>query len=375
MSKASHAYNRLCKLYGLVIRRMREHEWFNERGVLASRSMLRQAAAPTLETLEPRLMLDAGLQGEYFNNRDLTDSVLHRVDAVVDFDWGADSPDASIASDTFSARWTGSVVAPETGDYTFTVGSDDGVRLWIDGQLAIDHWYDQAHREQSSDPIPLTADSEHAIQFEYYENRGMASVDLQWQCTAAGIDQQVIPGSSLRLPGGATQVRDDSASTLEDTAVTIDVLGNDFDPQGDVLTVDSVTQGASGSVTNNTSDVTYTPNAGFIGTDTFDYTITDGNGLYDTATVTVDVVAARSPENPANAVSGIEYEVFDGSWGRLPDFDSLTAVETGVMDAIDLTPQRDGTDHFAMRWSGYVEVPTDGTYDPARSICRPASTR
>ncbi|NBB95413.1 MAG: hypothetical protein GVY16_06690 [Planctomycetes bacterium] len=203
----------------------------------------------------------------------------------------------------------------------------------------------------------------------------MASVDLQWQCTAAGIDQQVIPGSSLRLPGGATQVRDDSASTLEDTAVTIDVLGNDFDPQGDVLTVDSVTQGASGSVTNNTSDVTYTPNAGFIGTDTFDYTITDGNGLYDTATVTVDVVAARSPENPANAVSGIEYEVFDGSWGRLPDFDSLTAVETGVMDAIDLTPQRDGTDHFAMRWSGYVEVPTDGTYDPARSICRPASTR
>ncbi|MBS3735400.1 MAG: DUF5060 domain-containing protein, partial [Phycisphaerae bacterium] len=77
---------------------------------------------------------------------------------------------------------------------------------------------------------------------------------------------------------------------------------------------------------------------------------------------TTDSVTLRPPDNPADAVAGIEYEVFDGSWSSLPDFDSLTAVETGVMDVIDLTPERDGTDNFAMRWTGYVEVPTDATY-------------
>ncbi len=53
---------------------------------------------------------------------------------------------------------------------------------------------------------------------------------------------------------------DDGAATDEDTAVTIDVLANDSDVDGDILSVDSVTQGGSGAVTNNGSDVTYTPN-------------------------------------------------------------------------------------------------------------------
>ncbi|MBS3733772.1 MAG: cadherin-like domain-containing protein, partial [Phycisphaerae bacterium] len=99
------------------------------------------------------------------------------------------------------------------------------------------------------------------------------------------------------VPDGGTvnqapTASDDSAGTTEGTAVTIDVLANDSDPDaGDTLTVDSVTQGANGSVTNNGSDVTYTPDAGFTGTDTFDYTAADGNGGFDTATVTVTVEA------------------------------------------------------------------------------------
>ncbi|NBB96533.1 MAG: hypothetical protein GVY16_12465, partial [Planctomycetes bacterium] len=103
----------------------------------------------------------------------------------------------------------------------------------------------------------------------------------------------------------------DSATTGQDTAVTIDVLANDSDPNaGDVLTVDSVTQGASGSVTNNGSDVTYTPDAGFTGTDTFDYTVSDGNGGFDTATVTV-TVNEMSDELISNVsvASGKTYEV------------------------------------------------------------------
>ena len=82
---------------------------------------------------------------------------------------------------------------------------------------------------------------------------------------------------------------DDSVSTSEDTAVNIDVLANDSDVDGDTLSVSAVTQGTNGTVTNNGIDVTYTPDPGFTGVDSFDYTADDGNGGSDTATVTVAV--------------------------------------------------------------------------------------
>jgi hypothetical protein len=83
---------------------------------------------------------------------------------------------------------------------------------------------------------------------------------------------------------------DDSDTTPADTSVTIDVLDNDSDKDGDTLTVDTVTQGTNGSVTNNGDDVTYTPDPYFYGIDSFTYTISDGNGGTDTATVTVTVL-------------------------------------------------------------------------------------
>jgi hypothetical protein len=81
----------------------------------------------------------------------------------------------------------------------------------------------------------------------------------------------------------------DTGSTTAGNPTTINVLGNDSDPEGDPLTVASVTQGSHGSVSNNGSNVTYTPNAGFTGTDSFTYTISDGYGGSDTATVVVTV--------------------------------------------------------------------------------------
>jgi len=87
---------------------------------------------------------------------------------------------------------------------------------------------------------------------------------------------------------------DDSATTPQDTPVTINVLNNDSDADGDILTVASVTQGPHGSVINNGSDVTYTPDPGYTGTDSFTYTIIDGKGGTDTATVTVAVTVVAA---------------------------------------------------------------------------------
>jgi len=82
---------------------------------------------------------------------------------------------------------------------------------------------------------------------------------------------------------------DDATSTPQDTPKDIDVLANDTDADSDPLTVSSVTQPANGTVVNNGSNVTYTPNAGYTGIDTFTYTASDGEGGTDTAIVTVTV--------------------------------------------------------------------------------------
>ena len=86
---------------------------------------------------------------------------------------------------------------------------------------------------------------------------------------------------------------DDNHFTMEDTSVNVDVLSNDSDPNpADTMTITSVTQGSNGSVTNNSTYVTYYPDANFSGTDTFNYTIEDDQGASDTATVTVTVIEA-----------------------------------------------------------------------------------
>ena len=83
---------------------------------------------------------------------------------------------------------------------------------------------------------------------------------------------------------------DDSASTDEDSAITIGVLTNDTDVDGDTLTVTAITQPTNGDAAiNGNGTVTYTPLANFHGTDSFTYTISDGHGGTDTATVSLTV--------------------------------------------------------------------------------------
>ena len=90
---------------------------------------------------------------------------------------------------------------------------------------------------------------------------------------------------------------DDEAVTDTNTQVTIDVLANDSDPNGDRIRVISATDPANGSVTveDDGSLTYYAPAPGFKGPDNFDYTVSDGNG--GTATATVRVTVRNAPPN------------------------------------------------------------------------------
>jgi hypothetical protein len=120
--------------------------------------------------------------------------------------------------------------------------------------------------------------------------------------TANGGQDTSAPGSfviTLTPVNDPPTANDDSASVPPDSGANpIDVLANDtFVPDiAETLTITSVTQGASGAVaiTGGGAGLTYTPNPGFTGVDTFTYTISDGNGGTDMATVTVNVAIPQS---------------------------------------------------------------------------------
>ncbi|MBY6068487.1 cadherin-like domain-containing protein [Leisingera aquaemixtae] len=100
-----------------------------------------------------------------------------------------------------------------------------------------------------------------------------------------------ITGGSENAPPVAV---DDAASTNEDTVVSISVLSNDSDTDGEAISILDFSQATNGTVTHEGEVLVYSPNQGFQGTDSFTYTISDSHGGEGTATVTVLVEPANS---------------------------------------------------------------------------------
>ena len=148
----------------------------------------------------------------------------------------------------------------------------------------------------------------------------------------------------------APEAADDEVVTPEDRAVTVDVLANDTDPEGDRLHVRSVTAAAHGAVRLVSGGVViYTPERDFHGADSFTYVASDGRGLRDTATVAVTVL----PVNDAPTAIG-----------RVPD---QTLDEGGAPVQVDLSPYFGDVDGDALTYgarsndTGVVEAAVAGT--------------
>lgn len=94
---------------------------------------------------------------------------------------------------TFSVRWTGFLQAPHDGNYVFTTLSDDGARLWIDGQKLIDNWTPHSPTENSAG-IALKAGQKVTIRLEYFQGGG-ADIHLSWQSN--DMARQIVPATAL----------------------------------------------------------------------------------------------------------------------------------------------------------------------------------
>ena len=139
-------------------------------------------AADTDTTYTAAYAPSAAFVGEYFANRDLTGApVLTRRDPTVNFLWNLAAPDPAVPADNFSVRWTrtGFLAA---GRYTFTTVADDGVRLYLDGNLIIDQWHDESATVHET--IVDVGSGTHTIAMEYYDSGWDALAKLTWDTTA-----------------------------------------------------------------------------------------------------------------------------------------------------------------------------------------------
>jgi hypothetical protein len=144
-----------------------------------------------------------GLRGDFYTlhtngvNEFVGAPTLTRTDATIDFDWTTGSPAAGISADYFTARWYGQVQALDTDTYTFYTVSDDGVRLWVNGQLLVDSWVPQSGTVEHTGTIALTANQKYPILLEYFEHTGNAQVHLRWSGALLGVVKEIVPMSQL----------------------------------------------------------------------------------------------------------------------------------------------------------------------------------
>jgi F5/8 type C domain/PA14 domain len=119
----------------------------------------------------------------YWSNQTLSGlPVLSRCEASINNDFGTGSP-PGVPADGFSARYEGRINF-DAADYEFALTVDDGVRLWVDGDLVIDGWVNRAATTYRATRA-MTA-GVHNVRVEYYEASGQAVVRL-------AITKQVVP--------------------------------------------------------------------------------------------------------------------------------------------------------------------------------------
>jgi hypothetical protein len=174
-----------------------------------------------------------GLPGEYYNSLTFSGTPVLRNDPTVNFNWVDGGPISGVSYNKFTIRWAGRIKAPATGTYSLKMTTDDGVRLWLNDSLLINHWDDHPATGYTAS-VNLVKDEVYRIKIEYYENKGKASVKFEW--TYPGVaSYQIVPQTYLYGPPKDTFVI--NSNLVKENRVNkfrkdhhiseIDVLNND----------------------------------------------------------------------------------------------------------------------------------------------------
>ena len=131
---------------------------------------------------------EPGLRAEYFATPDCSgEPVLERTDPHIDFNWALAKPDEAISADTFSVRWTGTLVPEVSGEGRLGAVTNDSMRIWLDGESIVDGW-GEGKSASTSVPVTFEAGREYALTVEYRKDGGGVMIRLGWNLGGEGIE-------------------------------------------------------------------------------------------------------------------------------------------------------------------------------------------
>ena len=128
-----------------------------------------------------------------------------RMDSGVNFAWNSSSPATGIPANNWSARWTGTLTALKSGEYTFCLYADDGCRLFVDDKNVIDHWTLDTGNEARAGKIILVAGRQYRFRVEYFQAGGNDDIQLSWLAPAASRPAEIRCDAAGRLEVVASQ--------------------------------------------------------------------------------------------------------------------------------------------------------------------------
>jgi uncharacterized repeat protein (TIGR03806 family) len=319
----------------------------------------------------------SNLTGVAFTNTSFSLSpTLVRTDATINFDWSSTPPDPSIGLNDFVVRWVGSIQPEYSELYTFTTLTQDGARLYVNGQLLIDQWADQS-ATQWSNSIALTAQQRYNIEMDFFNESFGAEAALYW--SSPSTTNNIIPQTQLYPvtnppPAVVVTAPADGASYTASASVSISADADaPYNPIGmvnfyanDILL---------GSVSN--APYTITTTGMEAGSYALTAVATDGSGLSSTSAV-VNVTVNPGSGNPYGLTNNPAVPAFFNMpttfQGAIPAQLSLTGVfnDTPSMTAVNgLIPYSPNTP----LWSDgalktrYLAVPNaGGLITPANQI-------
>jgi VCBS repeat-containing protein len=236
--------------------------------------------------------------------------------------------------------------APVASDESYSVDANEPLMVSAPGVLGNDTDADgntlaaAKVEDAANGTVTLNADGS----FAYTPNAGFSGTDRFTYVVSDGQSDSNVATVSITVNDTSHPpvAGNDSTSVAEDSGATaVDVLANDTDPDGDPLTITSVTQGANGAVAlaAGGSGLTYTPNANFAGNDSFTYTISDGTAVA-TATVSVSVSAVNDKPT-ANDDTATVFEAVASTIDVLANDTTIEAGETLSIKSV--TQPQNGT--------------------------------
>ena len=156
------------------------------------------SAADATEIISPEFF-PGGLKAEYYSGTELKGTPKTRVDEWVNFEPSNQAPDPFLPESPLSIRWTGVLRPSVSGEYTLSMTSDDGCRLYLDGDLIIDAWAGHSVRTDMA-TVNLVSGRDYKVKVEYYNLRDYAIARLGWiPPRAAGQDKLSLYGDAGRI--------------------------------------------------------------------------------------------------------------------------------------------------------------------------------